>query len=152
MPKVSGEFSVRIAPESMSSVANESGISRMSLDKQYRGAVGQWPRRDAGIYEPRYRFGRVCGDGAGAGHADGLHGSFLLHHCGTMQRGTSGLTVAVVPDSGQDELAGLSGRCKSASKRASITTISIISSVLQHDLSSGCAHADEKIPPSAGFF
>ncbi|MFC7650994.1 hypothetical protein ACFQT4_01665 [Pseudoduganella danionis] len=39
MPKVSGEFSVRIAPESMSSVANESSISRMSLDKQYTGAL-----------------------------------------------------------------------------------------------------------------
>ncbi len=110
MPKVSGEFSVRIAPESMSSVANESSISRMSLDKQYTG-----PLTASGRGEMLAFMNRDIGSGAYVamervqGTLDGLHGSFLLHHCGTMQRGTPGLTVAVVHDSGQDELAGLSG-------------------------------------------
>jgi len=43
------------------------------------------------------------------GRLDGRSGSFLLHHRGTMTRGAPGLTVAVVPDSGTGELAGLDG-------------------------------------------
>lgn len=110
MPKVSGEFKVRIAPETMSSVANESSISRMSLDKHYSG-----PLEAAGRGEMLAFMNREIGSGAYVamervqGTLDGLHGSFLLHHCGTMQRGTPQLTVAVVHDSGQDELSGLSG-------------------------------------------
>ncbi len=39
MPRISGEFSVKMAPETMSAVAAASGIGRMSLDKQYHGAL-----------------------------------------------------------------------------------------------------------------
>jgi hypothetical protein len=39
----------------------------------------------------------------------GRAGSFLLQHSGTMNRGTPGLSVTVVPDSGTGQLAGLSG-------------------------------------------
>jgi hypothetical protein len=44
-----------------------------------------------------------------AGTLDGLDGSFLVHHTGVMDRGAPTLALAVVPDSGTDELAGLSG-------------------------------------------
>ena len=39
----------------------------------------------------------------------GRDGSFAFQHSGTMTRGEQGLSVTVVPDSGTDELAGLSG-------------------------------------------
>ncbi len=43
------------------------------------------------------------------GTLDGRKGTFALQHSGTMARGTPTLHVHVVPDSGTDELAGLSG-------------------------------------------
>ena len=39
----------------------------------------------------------------------GRKGSFVLQHSGLMARGEATLTVTVVPDSGTDELTGLSG-------------------------------------------
>jgi hypothetical protein len=44
-----------------------------------------------------------------AGTLEGRNGSFLLQHTGIMDRGTPSLTIAVVPDSGTGELAGLRG-------------------------------------------
>ncbi len=43
------------------------------------------------------------------GTLNGRRGSFILQHSGTMNRGTPSLTVTVVPDSGTEELTGLSG-------------------------------------------
>ena len=40
----------------------------------------------------------------------GRRGSFMLQHAGTMRRGEPSLTVTVVPDSGTEQLVGLSGR------------------------------------------
>ena len=110
MPSISGEFSVKMAPEAMSAVAADSGIGRMSLDKQYHGALDA-----AGQGEMLAYMDRALGSGAYVamekveGTLDGRRGSFLLVHTGTMARGTPALTVAVVADSGQGELAGLAG-------------------------------------------
>jgi hypothetical protein len=43
------------------------------------------------------------------GHLDGKKGSFVLQHYGMMSGGTNRLVLEVVPDSGTDELAGLTG-------------------------------------------
>jgi hypothetical protein len=43
------------------------------------------------------------------GELDGKKGSFVLQHTGTMSRGVPTLSVTVVPDSGTEELMGLSG-------------------------------------------
>lgn len=43
------------------------------------------------------------------GELDGRRGSFVLQHSGVMNRGTKSLSVMVVPDSGTEELEGLSG-------------------------------------------
>ena len=39
----------------------------------------------------------------------GKPGSFLLQHFGIMDRGKPSLTVSILPDSGTEELAGISG-------------------------------------------
>jgi hypothetical protein len=44
------------------------------------------------------------------GTLGGRAGSFALQHTGTMNRGVPELSVTVVPDSGAQELAGISGR------------------------------------------
>ena len=44
------------------------------------------------------------------GTLDGRSGTFFCQHYGVMDRGNATLTLTVVPDSGTDGLAGLSGR------------------------------------------
>ncbi|MYN16528.1 DUF3224 domain-containing protein [Rugamonas sp. FT107W] len=110
MPHISGEFNVKMAVEAMSAVAADSGIGRMSLDKQYHGALDA-----SGSGEMLAYMDRELGSGAYVamervqGTLEGRRGSFLLYHTGTMERGAPGLKVAVVPDSGRDELSGLGG-------------------------------------------
>jgi hypothetical protein len=43
------------------------------------------------------------------GTLGGRRGTFMLQHHGTMSRGSATMTVTVVPDSGTDDLVGLSG-------------------------------------------
>ncbi|WP_416905989.1 DUF3224 domain-containing protein [Micromonospora echinospora] len=43
------------------------------------------------------------------GTLHGRPGSFVLQHCGVMDRGAGSLTIQVVPDTGTGELAGLTG-------------------------------------------
>lgn len=45
-----------------------------------------------------------------AGSLDGCDGTFFLQHNGVMDRGKPSLWLSVVPDSGTDGLAGISGR------------------------------------------
>jgi hypothetical protein len=44
------------------------------------------------------------------GTLGGRSGTFFCQHYGVMDRGEASLTLAVVPDSGTDDLVGLSGR------------------------------------------
>lgn len=110
MPVISGEFEVAMQPQSMSEVAAGSGIGRMSLDKRYHGALAAEGKGEMLAY-----MDRALGSGAYvavervSGTLEGRSGGFLLHHTGVMTRNTPALTVAVVPDSGTGELAGLSG-------------------------------------------
>lgn len=110
MPVITGEFEVKINPEAMSAVAADSGIGRMSLDKHYHGAL-----EASGQGEMLAYMDSALGSGAYVamervqGAVEGRSGSFLLHHTGVMTRGAPSLAVVVVPDSGRDALAGLSG-------------------------------------------
>ncbi len=107
---VSGPFEVKLTPQPMAEVGAESGLGRMSLAKQFHGeleATSQGEMLSAmtkvegsGVY---VAVERVTGSLAGR------RGSFMLHHAGTMKRGVPQLTVNVVPDSGTDELTGLTG-------------------------------------------
>jgi len=113
MPVITGEFTVAMQPEAMSAVAADSGIGRMSLNKHYQGALQAEGKGEMLAY-----MDRALGSGVYVavervtGAVEGRSGSFLLHHTGIMTRGAPGLTVAVVPDSGSGELAGLHGTLK----------------------------------------
>lgn len=111
MPTITGEFTVTMQPEAMSAVAADSGIGRMSLDKHYQGALQAHGKGEMLAY-----MDRALGSGVYVavervtGQVEGRDGSFLFHHTGVMTRGAPGLDVAVVPDSGTGQLAGISGR------------------------------------------
>ena len=106
-----GPFDVKMAPQTMSDVAQHSGLGRMSIDKQFHGAL------EAASTGEMLAFRSTTPGSAGyvametvRGTLDGRAGSFVLQHSATMTRGEPALSVTVVPDSGTDALAGLAGR------------------------------------------
>jgi Protein of unknown function (DUF3224) len=108
--QAAGTFEVSMKP--LSSIEDPSSAfpGHMSLDKQFSGdlvAVGQGqmltamtPTKGSAAYVAIERV---------TGTLHGRTGSFVLQHSGTMNRGAQQLSVTVVPDSGTDELAGISG-------------------------------------------
>ena len=110
MNRITGEFSVKMQPEATSTPAGDTGVGRMSLDKQYHGALQATGKGEMLAYmDSALGSGVYVAIERVEGTLDGRSGGFLLHHRGIMERGAPSLAVAVVPDSGRDGLEGLSG-------------------------------------------
>jgi len=101
--RATGTFDVTLTP------SDPASLGGMKIDKVFHGeltgtSVGQ-------MLSARYP------DGSGGYVAmekvtatlGSQHGSFMLQHSGTMNRGAQTLSVTVVPDSGTEGLTGLSG-------------------------------------------
>jgi Protein of unknown function (DUF3224) len=106
-----GAFDVTMSPDP-NYEADDDGVvlGRMSLSKQFRGdleAVGSAQMLSAGT-SVKGSAGYVAIERV-VGRLHGRAGSFVLQHCGTMNRGHAALSVSVVPDSGTGELKGLTG-------------------------------------------
>ncbi len=106
-----GPFDVKLAPQPLSPAAENSGLGRMSLDKQYHGAL------EAASTGEMIAFRSTVAGSAGyvametvRGTLDGRAGSFVLQHSSTLTRGEPTQSITVVPDSGTDALVGLAGR------------------------------------------
>lgn len=106
-----GAFDVKVIAEGTDDKAEGSTLGRMSIDKQYHGGLdgtskgqmltaGTDVKGSAG-YVAMERF---------TGTLNGRKGSFVLQHTGTMNRSALQLSVTVVPDSGTDQLAGITGK------------------------------------------
>jgi hypothetical protein len=106
-----GTFDVRLTPQKADSHEAESAnLGRMSIDKQFHGDL-----EGASKGEMLSTMSAVAGS-AGyvamervTGTLHGQRGTFVLQHTGTMTRGVPQLSVTVVPDSGTDDLLGISG-------------------------------------------
>lgn len=111
MAHASGEFDVKLTPQTTDDKSAGATVGRYSLDKKFHGdlegtskgemlAVGTEVQGSAG-YVAMEQF---------TGTLNGRRGTFALQHSGTMTRGTPQLSVTVVPDSGTGQLVGLSGQ------------------------------------------
>jgi hypothetical protein len=108
--QIRGPFDVKLAPQAADEWSADGAIGRMSLDKQYHGDLeatskGQMLAHSASV---KGSAGYVAIEKV-TGSLKGRRGTFVLLHRGVMTRGTPELAVTVVPDSGTDELVGLSG-------------------------------------------
>ena len=104
-----GTFEVKMTPADDKS--DDKTLGRMTIAKEWHGdlegaSVGQM-----------LSGGDVTKGSAGyvaiekfTGALNGRKGSFILQHSGTMTRGVGQLTITVVPDSGTDQLKGISGK------------------------------------------
>jgi hypothetical protein len=104
-----GSFDVKTTPQPAAE-ADDTGIARLLLDKQFHGdldAVSKGQMLAAGT-ATKSSAGYVAIEKV-TGTLSGRKGSFVLQHIGTMNKGVPALNVSVVPDSGTDQLTGLSG-------------------------------------------
>jgi hypothetical protein len=107
MIKARGDFEVKLAPQS----AADAPIGRMSLDKQFHGDLEAASKGEmlAFMTSIKGSAGYVAMEQV-TGALSGRSGTFVLQHTGTMSRGDQQQSVTVVPDSGTDELKGLTGK------------------------------------------
>ena len=110
-----GPFDVKLAPQPLASEDKIEGatLARLSIDKAFHGDL-----EAASKGEMLSAAGSVKGS-AGyvaiekvSGTLGGRKGTFVLQHNATMTRGAPYLNIVVVPDSGTDELVGLTGTMK----------------------------------------
>lgn len=106
MHSARGTFDVKLAPLP----AHCPELGRMTIDKEFHGDL-----QATSIGEMLSAMGTVKGS-AGyvaqervTGTLAGKRGSFVLQHNATMTRGTPALQIIVVPDSGTEDLSGLTG-------------------------------------------
>lgn len=104
-----GPFEVKLTPQPLSYDAGGAMLARMTLDKQFHGDL------EATSSGEMLSFGSAAGSGGYVaiervtGTLGGRHGTFVLQHNATMNRGVPSLSITVVPDSATDELTGLTG-------------------------------------------
>jgi Protein of unknown function (DUF3224) len=105
-----GTFDVQIAPQPVDAYTDAATMGRMTIDKQFTGDIiatskgqmltGMGNTKGSAAYVAMERV---------TGTVHGKRGSFVLHHTGVMASGAQSLTITIAPDSGTDELTGISG-------------------------------------------
>jgi len=109
--KITGKFEVNLNPmEAYATGENGINIARMSLDKTFQGDLDAVSKGEmlSAMTATKGSAGYVAIEQV-TGTLSGKSGSFVLQHFGTMSKGKNHLILEVVPDSGSDELSGLSG-------------------------------------------
>src|SRR2546421_2222553 len=107
--RATGTFEVKMTPQDDKS--DDKTLGRMTIEKQWHGDL---EGTSTGQMLPG---GDVTKGSAGyvaiekfTGIVKGRKGSFILQHIATMTSGAGELTITVVPDSGTDQLKGISGK------------------------------------------
>jgi len=104
-----GTFEVKVTPQPRDDSAG-GPFDRLFLDKQFHGEL-------EGTSKGQMLATTKAVEGSGGyvalelvtGKLNGRRGSFILQHKGTMSKGSYIIHVTVVPDSGTDELSGITG-------------------------------------------
>src|SRR5262249_12343158 len=109
MAQVKGAFDVKVVPQA-DPTEFEPAIGRMTIDKQFHGDLDATSKGQMlSAMSPIEGSGGYVAIERVNGALSGRRGSFVLQHIGTMDRGKPHLTITVVPDSGTDQLTGISG-------------------------------------------
>jgi hypothetical protein len=107
--RASGSFEVRLTPAEQ---ATDMPVGRMAIEKEFHGDLEGTSKGQmliAASSSVQGSAGYVAIEKV-TGSLKGRQGSFYLQHTGVMTRGAGELTVTVLPDSGTDQLVGISGR------------------------------------------
>ncbi|WP_165739396.1 DUF3224 domain-containing protein [Pseudoalteromonas sp. Z1A6] len=111
---ISGEFTVALALiEGYANGQQGINLGRMSIDKTFKGDLNATSQGEmlSAMTPTQGSAGYVAIEQV-IGELDGKKGSFVLQHFGTMDKGQDSLILNVIPDSGTNELEGLTGSMK----------------------------------------
>jgi hypothetical protein len=105
-----GPFDVKLTPQTLADPAADKSLGRISIEKQYHGDLEATAKGEmlTASTDVKGSASYVAVERV-TGTLQGRKGSFALHHTGVMTRGTPELRIAVVPDSGTDQLVGIAG-------------------------------------------
>lgn len=108
---IRGEFGVKLPALPVDGLPGTDRFSRRKIEKEFRGDLSAISRGEMLSHstETPGSAGYVAMEQV-QGTLAGRRGTFVLLHVGLMNRGSGSLHVSVVPDSGTEELAGLSGK------------------------------------------
>jgi hypothetical protein len=106
----SGTFDVKITPQQDEGIGDPT-IGRMSVAKQFHGDLEgtSGAQMLTGMAEAVKDSGTYVAIERIRGTLKGRQGSFAVWHAGTMDRGKQSLIVTIIPDTGTDQLTGISG-------------------------------------------
>jgi hypothetical protein len=106
----SGTFDVKITPQKDEGIGDPT-IGRMSVAKQFHGDLEgtSGAQMLTGMAEAVKDSGTYVAIERIRGTLQGRKGSFAVWHAGTMDRGKQSLIVTIIPDTGTDELTGITG-------------------------------------------
>jgi len=106
----SGAFDVSIKPAAMPEKAGRTTTARMVLDKQYSGALLATGKGEmlTAVSDTEGSAAYVAIERI-SGTLNDRKGSFVVQHSGTMSGGAERMSIAIVPDSGTDQLSGIAG-------------------------------------------
>lgn len=112
MAKVSGPFDVKVLPMKPDNPQAEAGmIGRMALDKAFHGALEATSKGEMlAVMRQDVGSGGYVALERVTGTLDGRKGSFALQHNSFMRRGVPEQNIVVVPDSGTEQLEGITGK------------------------------------------
>lgn len=105
-----GPFDVKVTPLATSDQDNSTPV-RMSIDKQFHGDLEGTSKGEmlSAMTAVKGSAGYVAMEKV-TGNLNGRSGTFVLQHSATMNRGTPELSITVVPDSGTEQLEGITGK------------------------------------------
>jgi hypothetical protein len=105
-----GTFDTKVTPQP-SGEGDDPSFTRFTVEKQFHGDIEGTSKvqmlaagtavKDSGGYVAVEKVAATLA---------GRKGTFVLQHMGAMKGGAFSLNIAVVPDSGTDQLAGISGK------------------------------------------
>ncbi len=107
---IKGTFDIKGTPLAPEPSTEAIGAGRMRFDKTFHGELqGTSLVEMLGIMDRNTVSGAYVAMERITGELAGRKGSFCMQHSSTMTRGVPEQRITVVPDSGTDELKGLSG-------------------------------------------
>ena len=108
--RATGTFEVELTPQPLADGEADAALGRLAIAKQFYGDLTGTSRGEMLSVKTHLpdSAGYVATEKV-TGTLHGRRGTFVLQHSATVNRGEHQLTIAVVPDSGTGELAGLSG-------------------------------------------
>jgi hypothetical protein len=111
--RAAGSFTVSITPAAPAGRAGRTTLARMVLEKAYGGELAATGKGEmlTAVTDTKGSASYVAIEQV-VGVLSGRTGSFVVHHTGTMAGGVDRLSIGIVPDSGTEELTGISGELR----------------------------------------